>query len=317
MIAKIISKIAEGTSFLVATHENPDGDAVGSTTALASFLRASGKDVTLYYTDPVPENYRFLPLTETAVQEIPDRTYDVCFVLDAGEMKRAGAALSVFARRGFLINIDHHPYGEPFGDVNYVDSQACATGVLVYRILKAAGHVLDRETALCIYTAIVTDTGSFRYSNADPEAFRVTGELVALGINPWSVAEKLYESQPLARLKLLAEALATLSVSPRGNYAAITVSLDMYERTGANAELTDGLINYPRSIHGVEVAVLFRQVKHDLYKISFRSKGTVNVSTFAMAFGGGGHHNAAGCTPQGTLDKVRQTIFSHLEQVTF
>lgn len=317
MIAKIIEKIVESTSFLVTTHENPDGDAVGATTALTNFLRALGKKVTLYYTDEVPENYRFLPTTDTAVRDIPDQEYDVCFVLDAGELKRAGTALTNYGRKGFLINIDHHPYGEPFGDINYVDPHACATGILIYRIIKEFGYTLDRDTALCVYTAIVTDTGSFRYSNANTEAFQVTGELAALGINPWSVAEKLYESQPLARLKLLAEALATLSISARGTFAAITVSLDMYDRTGANAELTDGLVNYPRSIHGVEVAVLFRQVTSDLYKVSFRSKGTVNVSSFAMAFGGGGHHNAAGCTIQGSLDQVKQAVFSLLEQASF
>jgi len=314
MITKIIREIELNSSFLVTTHEGPDGDAVGSTMALASYLRARGKDVTLYYCDPIPDTYHFLPLSQLAVHTIPDRTYDVCFVLDAGELKRAGAELSSFSGCGKIINIDHHPYCEEFGDLNYVDSSASATGALIYRILKAAGYALDYDTALCVYVAIVTDTGSFRYSNADPEAFQVSGELVALGINPWSVAEKLYESQPLKRLELLALALSTLTVSKSGEFASITVTLDMYKKTGTSSELTDGFVNYPRSIHGVEVSIFFREIKEGLYKVSFRSKGKVNVSSLAMAFGGGGHHNAAGCTLLGTLDEVRETVFSYLDQ---
>ena len=130
--------------------------------------------------------------------------------------------------------------------------------------------------------------------------------MVARGVNAWYVAEKLYESQPRQRLELLALALATLEISPRGDFAAITVTLDMYEKAGASAELTDGFVNYPRSIRGVEVAVFFREIKPGLFKVGFRSKGKVNVSALAAAFGGGGHHNAAGCTISGTLDELRR-----------
>jgi phosphoesterase RecJ-like protein len=282
--------------------------------ALASFLRALGKDVTIYYGDPLPETYRFLPLADSVVYSIPDRMYDVCFVLDAGELKRAGAEVSSFQKFGKIINIDHHPYGEQFGDLNYVDPSASATAAIIYRIMKASGYTVDSDTALCVYSAIVADTGSFRYSNADPEAFQISSELVAGGINPWLVAEKLYESQPLKRLELLALALSTLSISKTGEFASITVTLDMYRKTGASAELTDGFVNYPRSIHGVEVAVFFREIKQNVYKVSFRSKGKVNVSSLAIAFGGGGHHNAAGCTLFGPLDEVMKTVYSFLEQ---
>lgn len=314
MITKIIREIEANSSFLVTTHEGPDGDAVGSTMALTSFLKALGKDVTLYYCDPIPDTYRFLPLAHLVVHSIPDRQYDLCFVLDAGELKRAGEQISAFSRFDKIINIDHHPYCEEFGDLNYVDPSASATGAMVYRIMKTAGYTLDYDTALCVYVAIVADTGSFRYSNADPEAFTVSGELVALGINPWAVAEKLYESQPLKRLQLLALALSTLTVSKTGEFASITVTLDMYQKTGANSELTDGFVNYPRSIHGVEVSVFFREIKPGSFKVSFRSKGKVNVSSLAMAFGGGGHYNAAGCTLTGTLEAVKENILSYLDQ---
>jgi phosphoesterase RecJ-like protein len=313
MIPKIISEIEANTSFLITAHENPDGDAVGSTMALGCFLQSRGKDVAVYYCDPIPDNYLFLPLAESVVRTIPDRSFDVSFVLDAGELKRAGEEFVSFPGKGKIINIDHHPYGEQFGDINLVDPKASATGAIIYRIIKHSGYAVDYDTALCIYTAIVTDTGSFRYSNADSEAFRITGELVELGINPWFIAERLYESQPRKRLELLALALATLTVSEQGDFASVTVTLDMYKKTGAGPDLTDGFVNYPRSIHGVEVAVLFREVRQGVYKVGFRSKGKVNVSALAAAFGGGGHHNAAGCVVNGTIDEVRKTVFSHLE----
>ena len=314
MITSIVEAIASNTSFLITTHESPDGDAVGSTLALASYLRGLGKDVTVFLCDPVPELYAYLPLADTAERRIPSRHYDVCFVLDVGEFRRAGAELANYSDIGMFINVDHHLHCEEFGTFNLIDPEAAATGILVHRIIRAAGHTVDYPTALCIYTAIITDTGSFRYSNANPEAFAVAGEMVATGINTWSVAEKLYESQPRERLELLALALSTLTVSPRGDYAALAVTLDMYARTGASAELTDGFVNYPRSIRGVEVALFFREIKAGFFKVGFRSKGRVDVAALAAAFAGGGHHNAAGCTIAGSLPEVKRQVFAILEK---
>src|SRR5512136_871942 len=195
MIKSINREIAEGSSFLVTTHENPDGDAVGSTLALAGYLRKLGKEVTVYYRDPLPDLYAFLPFADTVRNSIPACRYDICFVLDVGELKRAGDELAEFPGIGKLINIDHHLHCEKFGVINFIDSQACATGALVHRLIKAAGHEIDYDIALCIYTAVITDTGSFRYSNANPEAFTIAGEMVAAGVNTWFVAEKLYECQ--------------------------------------------------------------------------------------------------------------------------
>jgi phosphoesterase RecJ-like protein len=313
MIERINEEIAQNSTFLITTHESPDGDAVGSTLALAGYLRGLGKEVTLYYRDPLPDIYAFLPLSDTVLNAIPAGHYDICFVLDVGELRRAGKELAEFREIGKFINIDHHLHCERFGAINLIDSEACATGALIYRIIKAAGHEINNSLALCIYTAVITDTGSFRYSNANPEAFAIAGEMVAAGVNAWHVAEKLYERQPRQRLTLLALALATLEISACGEYAAVTVTLEMYEKSGASPELTDGFVNYPRSIRGVEVAIFFREIEPGLFKVGFRSKGTVDVSARAAAFGGGGHHNAAGCTITGTFAEVRQKVFSRLE----
>jgi phosphoesterase RecJ-like protein len=313
-VQQITEVIRSNSSFLITTHEGPDGDAVGSSLALASFLRNIGKQVTVHYRDPVPDLYRFLPGADSVLHHIPDQQYDVSFVLDIGERKRAGAEFCQFSRVATSVNLDHHLSCENFGDYNLIDSQAAATGILVYRIASAYGYCFDRETALCIYVATITDTGSFRYSNANREAFTVAGEMIECGVNAWDVAEKLYENQPQRRLELLAKCLPTLDVFKDGLAASVTVTTDMYAVCGADAELTDGFVNYPRSIRGVEVAIFFRQLEEKKFKVGFRSKGKVNVAAFSAALGGGGHHNAAGCTVDGTLDEVRAIVYRVVEE---
>ena len=312
-IQQIIKVIRSNSSFILTTHEGPDGDAVGSSLALASFLRKLGKDVTVHYQDTVPDLYRFLPGADSVLHHIPDRHFDVSFVLDIGERKRAGKEFCAFSRVTTTVNLDHHLSCENFADYNLIDSQAAATGILVYRIAAASGYLFDLDTALCIYTAIITDTGSFRYSNANREAFTVAGEMIECGVNAWNVAEQLYENQPLERLLLLAQSLQTLDVFKDGQAASVTVTSDMYAASGADAELTDGFVNYPRSIRGVEVAIFFRQLDEKKFKVGFRSKGNVNVAAFSAALGGGGHHNAAGCTVDGTLDEVKAHVYAIVE----
>lgn len=309
-IQNIVEAIRTNGSFLLTSHESPDGDAIGSTLALASFLRRLGKDVCVHLRDGVPELFGFLPGSDGVVRHVPDRDFDISFVLDVGELRRAGDEFCAFRRGGMLVNLDHHLGCEHFGSHNLIDPAAAATGILVYRIISAFGAVLDGDTALCLYVAIISDTGSFRYSNANREAFTVAGEMIEQGVNAWSVAERLYESQPRKRLELLARSLATLELICDGRAASLTVTRDMYAATGADAELTDGFINYPRSIRGVEVAIFFRQLSDTSYKVGFRSKGAVNVAGFAAALGGGGHHNAAGCTVSGTLPEIKSRVYA-------
>jgi len=309
-IQNIVNEIRSNSSFLLTTHESPDGDAIGSSLALASFLRKIGKDVCVHFCDPVPELYAFLPGSDTVHQHIPDREFDVAFVLDIGELRRAGKEFCEFRGVGLTINLDHHLTCEQFGGYNLIDPAAAATGVLVHRIAHAFGYGFDPETALCLYVSIITDTGSFRYSNANREAFTIAGEMIECGVNAWDVAEQLYENQPQKRLELLARALATLEVVCGGQAASLAVTRDMYAETGTDADLTDGFVNYPRSIKGVEVAIFFRQLDTNSYKVGFRSKGSVDVSGFAAALGGGGHHNAAGCKVSGTLDQVKAKVYA-------
>lgn len=314
MIEQILQLIDRSQTILVASHEGPDGDAIGSTLALVNMLRDMGKDVVAYNSDRAPLEYAFLPGFDTVVHELDEsQTFDAGFVLDAGELRRAGSWIR--ERCQTLVNIDHHPYSEDFGDIYYVDTEACATGVLIYRLLQSAEHKISSDIATCIYTAILSDTGSFRYSNANPEAFQVAGEMVGLGVDPWSIASGLYESQDLHRLRLLALALPTLRTSTCGLYASIAVTLDMYENSGANEEHTDRFINYPRSVRGVEVAIFFRQLTKDRFKVGFRSKGNIDVGALARAMDGGGHHNAAGAELDGSLESVQRWVFDRVAEL--
>lgn len=313
-IQNIVDAIRHSRSVLITSHEGPDGDAVGSSLGMAAFLRAIGKEVVVHLADPVPELYCFLPGAEQVRSDIPDQDFDLAFVLDVGELRRAGKQFGAFTRIGRTINLDHHLTCEQFGVYNLIDEQAAATGLLVWRIAKAYGFQADYATALCLYVAVLTDTGSFRYSNANREAFEAAGELMEQGgLNAWFVSEKLYESQPRKRLELLAMALPTLEFVRNGQAASLVVTLDMYAATGTNAELTDGFVNYPRSVAGVEVAIFFRQLEERKYKVGFRSKGAVNVAALAQAFGGGGHHNAAGGTVEGTLEEVKRIVYEAVE----
>lgn len=314
MINQILQLIDRSQTILVAAHEGPDGDAIGSTLALANALREMGKDVVAYNRDQAPQEYAFLPGYDTVVNEVnQSQVFDAGFVLDAGELKRAGRWIR--ERCNSLVNIDHHPYSEDFGDIYYVDTDACATGVLIYRILQAAGQTISNDVATCIYTAILSDTGSFRYSNANPEAFRTAAEMVAVGVDPWLIASGLYESQDEARLRLLAIALPTLKVSSCGLYASIAVTLDMYDAADAIENHTDRFVNYPRSIRGVEVAIFFRQLSPDAFKVGFRSKGHIDVGALARAMNGGGHHNAAGATVEGTLESVQDWVYERVAEL--
>jgi len=314
MIGAILKTIDEGRRFLVASHEGPDGDAIASTLALTLALRSLGKEVVAYNCDGVPDSLTFLPGSATIHTLLgPAEPFDVGFILDAGELRRAGADLA--QRCELLVNIDHHPFSEHFTPLHFVDEQASATGVLIYRLLQEGKIPLNREIAFCVYTAILADTGSFRYTNADAEAFRVAGEMIALGVNPWDAAAGLYENQPELRIRLLARALETLTISSCGRYGSVSVTTEMFVETGARAEHTDGFVNYPRSIHGVEVGLFFRQIGPDQFKVGFRSKGRIDVGAISREFGGGGHHNAGGAQLKGDLDSVRSRVFQRVDQL--
>lgn len=305
----------ERDRFLIACHENPEGDAIGSELALALALRKMGKTATVLNADPVPRNLAFLPGADTVVSSADGSRYDVAVVVDCGSPERTGSVGAELRKCPVLVNIDHHRTNDLHGDHRLVDPDAAATGVLIYRVLRALGAEIDWEIAVNIYAAILTDTGSFRYSNASPEAFEIAGEMVRRGVDPWSVAEKVYETQSFATIGLLARVLASLERAGEGKIAAITTLRRDLRDFSAGKDSLEGFINYPRSIAGVEVAVAFREEGDAEFRVSLRSKGKVDVSRVASSFGGGGHRNAAGCTVRGSLAEVRGRVFDALQEL--
>ena len=307
VLAQIVKFVEENNRFLVASHINPDGDAIGSSLALALALKKMGKDVVVYNKNGVPYQYKHLAGAALVIDDIiSEKAFDAVFVLDCTEPERVGPEFADSVSTKKWINIDHHLTNETFTELSYIDTKACSAGFLVYNLIKQLHVEIDRDIAENIYTTIVTDTGSFRYSNATIEAFAAASELVELGASPWEVASKIYENQPIERIKLLGLVLETLEHSESGLVASVVVSKQMMDAAGIGHEATDGFVNYPRSIEGVEVAFLLREIGENRYKISYRSKGLVDVAAIAAEFGGGGHRNAAGCVMEGSLADVRK-----------
>jgi len=314
-LSAICRVLREKDRFLVACHENPEGDAIGSELALALALRKMGKTATVLNADPVPANLLFLPGADTVVHTGDGSKYDVAVVVDCGSPERTGSVGQELRKCPLLVNIDHHRTNGDLGELSLVDPDAAATGLLIHRVLSAMGYEIGLDVATNIYVAVLTDTGSFHYGSSSPEAFEVAGEMVRRGVDPWAVAEQVYETQSARRLRLLGRVLASLEVSADGRVACITTMREDLREFASGKDALEGFINYPRSIVGVEVAVSFREEEGGAFRVSFRSKGRVDVSAVAARFGGGGHRNAAGCTVPGTLAEVRKVVLDALAAV--
>lgn len=301
--------------FLVVSHVGPDGDAIGSTLGLRHLLKQMGKSVVSFNVDPVPFNLRFLPDAAQVIDGLGEgEGFDVTLVVDCPEPSRVGG--DRFPSRGWgshLAIIDHHIYnGEALAATCVRDVSAAAVGEMIVRLALTLAEPVSAEIAECSYTALMTDTGGFRYSKTTPQTFQIASYLVAHGAEPWKINSNTYENQPLARMKLLARVLDTLSVSDCGRLAFVRVDTEMLEQTGTGSNMLDGFINYARSVQGVEVATQLREVEQGRYKISFRSSGRVNVARLAEAFGGGGHHNAAGCVIDGEATIIQRRLTERL-----
>jgi phosphoesterase RecJ-like protein len=304
---ELLRTIRGGNRFLLTSHVNPDGDAIGSELGLARLLRTLGKGAVIWNRDETPTVYRALPGAErihTGAQPPngwPDK-FDGVIVLECPSLDRTGLEEHVLERQ--LVNVDHHLGNQHYGAVNWVDPTAPAVGEMIFRLAQGLRIELDSDTANALYLTLVTDTGGFRFANATPEAFEAAAALVRVGARPDEVSRWLYDSRSLPSLKLLAEMLGTLELHAGGRVATARLLPEMYERAGAGPADAEGLIGYPRSIAGVEAAALARQLPEGGVKVSLRSRGDVDVERIARQHGGGGHKNAAGYTAEGDVGSV-------------
>ncbi|MSR36723.1 MAG: hypothetical protein EXR95_08825, partial [Gemmatimonadetes bacterium] len=307
---------------ILTTHLNADGDGTGCEIAMAAWLRSLGARPVIINPTPFPDMFRFLVPDDVVILEAGSADArdacadaDLAVVLDTGEVPRIGRLKPMIDGIPTVV-IDHHqPGDQPVGGISFRDPVACATGELVYDIVLASGGPWPPATLQGIYVAIITDTGSFRFSNATPNAHRIAADLIADGVNPEDLHRLVYGAAPPRRLRLLARALDTLEVDAEAGVAWMTVP---HEIEGAEPlpEDVDGLVDYPRSVQGVEVGLLFRRTLNGGTKVSFRSSGAVDVNALAREFGGGGHIKASGAAISGSpadvipkvLDATRRAV---------
>ena len=298
----------------LSTHVNADGDGCGSECALAGLLMQLGADVHIVNPTPWPSAYQFLLESgvkdRTADGAAALRDIDLLIVLDIADVKRLGVlGETVRELRIPKIVIDHHlESDEPVSDMVLSDPAACSTGELIFDVARVLGLEITPAVATALYTAILTDTGGFRFSNTSPRAHAIAARLLACGVNPELMYQRIYASAPLGRVRLLAEALQTLQVDEKHGIAWLQVAPDAVERHGLRSEELDGIVEHPRSINGMRMALLFRDLGHGKVKVSFRSTGDTDVHQLAQQFGGGGHAKASGALITGTLEDVQAAV---------
>jgi phosphoesterase RecJ-like protein len=307
MLDRVLQEIRARRRFVVTSHARPDGDGIGSALACGQILRVMGKEADVVMHDGVPRIYQNLPFADIAIQADAVPANDAVILLECDSIRRA--ALEGL-EKCFLINIDHHASGRNFAHINWIDSTVMATAELVYRLARLACVPVDRDIATCLYTGLMTDTGSFMFEGTNEHTFTVARELVLAGADPALCARHIYFGHSTAKMHLLGAALSNLH--REGALAWIWITQEEMQRFGAREEDCEGLVNYALSIADVQVAIFFRELPDGRYRVSIRSKGEVNVSVVAEHFGGGGHKCASGCSVDGPLDAAVSRITERL-----
>ena len=313
----IILRLKKSEYVLIASHENPDGDAIGSLLATGLALQSIGKKTFLYNQSKIPVVYRFLPKVNTIARDIDEfGCFDAVIILDCGDLSRVGQLAPRFLRLPVIINIDHHETNTHFGHLQFVDTTACATAEIIYHLIRKMKIPLNKDIATSLYAGILTDTGSFRFSNTNQNAFDICKDLVAYGVEPYRVAQYVYGTYSLGRIKLLNLALDSIEISQNGLLSIMTVTQKMLSKTRTHTEDVDGLINYARRIEDVKVAALIHELDEcdsckdtiRRFHVSLRSDGSLNVAQIAAQFGGGGHSSAAGFSIDSSLMDLKTKI---------
>jgi len=304
-----------GSRLCLTTHVNPDGDGLGSEVGLAHLLRDRGIDVVVTNPSPTPDRFHFLfrdlPGVDRSAEAVKElRRADRILVLDISDVGRLGMLTQTVLERGVPVAcVDHHvSQGHLPDGPRYVDPGASATGELIFQLAQANGWQLSAPAARALYVAILTDTGGFRFSNTRPAVLRAAASLLEEGLDPEQIYLEVYANAPEGRARLLAETLQTLVVERDHGLAWVTVPPGALERHGVTADDLDGIVEVPRSIAGVRMALLFREIAAGRVKVSLRSVGRVDVAAFARPYGGGGHTKASGLSLEGSLGSVQGQI---------
>jgi len=310
----VLKQVHTAKGVVLTTHQNPDGDGMGSMLAMLHHLRAQGVRVFAHCIDPVPRIYRFLEGSDQiSYGRFVQEDVDTILCLDCGAKGRLAQKPDFFVNRT-LINIDHHTSNHRFGDINIVDGCYSATGVMMVDLIQADGGSLTQAIAEAVYVTIITDTGNFRFRGVDGALHRLTADLIDAGVDPEKIGQEVYSCNSHARMKLMALALDSLTFSHNNHVAWLHVTSTGYDQSGADVEDTEGLIDIAASVKKVEVAIFFRP--HDNgegWKVSFRSRGRIQVGDLAASLGGGGHPNASGCLVAGNLAAAKAKVCAQVD----
>jgi bifunctional oligoribonuclease and PAP phosphatase NrnA len=311
--------IESNTRFVLTTHVNPDGDGLGTEIALAVYLQKLGKQATILNYSATPDNYLFLAQFHPILQFDPIQhaqiieNAEVILVLDTNHLDRLVTLKpAILSSQAFKICIDHHLEPGEFADLYILDESSTATGEIIYRLLSyLTGRSIDRETAIALYTAIMTDTGSFRYPKTDPETHKIIAHLIQMGADPVAIYGYVYERSSINRVLLLGSALANMQTAHNGKLAYIVLTHEMFHKTNTTEVDAEAFVPYTLTIAGVQIGLMFSEMD-GIVKVSFRSKGDIRINELAKEFGGNGHKNAAGARiPNAQLNEIITQVINH------
>lgn len=310
-IGKIIK---ENNNFAIVSHTSPDGDSMGSMLALYSVLYQNNKKADMFIDDILPKRYSFLPFSNLIKALTENKHYDCIFALDCGDPERLGKFKALINKAALVVNIDHHISNHMYGTINVLETDASSAGEILYDIFIDNNYEINRDTAACLYTSILTDTGGFKYSNTTSKTLEIAGNLINTGINFSEIYSIIYDRKSLGQVKLMSRVISTLEMAIDNRVALLSLFNDMLLECGAKEEDASEFINISRDIEGVEVAVFIKEKGNESFRISLRSKSKIDVRLIAEEFGGGGHVRAAGCTIEGDYEKVKMVLIAEIKK---
>ncbi len=303
-------KINEYKKIYLTAHVNPDGDSLGSTLALRSFMENElNLDVTVILEDKIADSFKFLPGVELIKKDTSDiEQIELLITLDCGDKSRLALNKSLVDDAKYIINIDHHVTNNNFGDINFVDVGASSTGEVLYELMNILDKEISKEVATCLYTSISTDTGSFKYTNTTARTHSIVAKLLEKDIDLETINIELYQKRSLEKTKLLMEGIRNLTLLENNTVGIVSVDQKMLDSCGAHSQDTEIIVDFIRAIDTVNLACVVRPIDELTSKASMRSKKDVDVSKIALVFGGGGHAKAAGCTINANVADTKEII---------